>query len=93
MRKNIIRISAAVAVAAGLAVGGAAIATAQDDSVLDIYPSVSEQQAIWNEGGAEVGGGAAKMVSAAWIGIPAQAMDYFEEGFGYMGGTSMSPVK
>lgn len=87
MRKNMIRIGAGVAVAAGLAVGGAAIATAEDDP----YPSVAEQQAIWNQGGAEVGGGLAKLVSAAWVGIPAQALDFFQEGSASMSG--LAPVK
>lgn len=90
MRKNMIRVIAAVGVAGGLAVGGAAIASAQDDNIPP-YPSVAEQQVIWNEGGAEVGSGAAKLVSAAWIGIPAQAMDFFEGGAASMGG--MAPVK
>lgn len=94
MRKNVIRIVAGLAVAGGLAVGGAAIASAQDENIPP-YPSVAEEQAIWNEGGAEFGSGAAKLVSAAWVGIPAQAMDYFEEGatfFGGMSGGSL-PVK
>lgn len=96
MRKNIIRIGAGVAVAAGLAVGGAAIATAQDSP--GPYPSVSEQQAIWIEGGQNAGKGAAQLTSAAVLGIPAAFMDYGEEivlfSVDQMGDASgMSPVK
>lgn len=104
MRKNLIRIGAAVAVSAGLAVGGAAIATAQDDpDALGPYPSVSEQQDIWIQGGSDAGKGAAELTSAAVLGIPAAFMDYGEEignyGLHFMGeasgiaGAAGMPVK
>jgi hypothetical protein len=101
MRKNLIRIGAAVAVSAGLAVGGAAIATAQDDpDGFAPFPSVSEQQDIFIDGGKNAGKGAAQLVSAAYLGVPASFMDFGQEigvyGLHMMGegsGIAGSPVK
>lgn len=76
MRKNLIRAAVALTLSAGVAVGGAAIAAAQDDTHVGPYPSVQEQQAIWIEGGENAGKGAAQLVSSAVLGVPAAFMDY-----------------
>lgn len=84
MHKFLTRTFAIAAMAVGVAMGGAAVASAApaiDSGPFEPYPSVISEQQTWNEGGALAGEGAAMLVSAAWVGVPAQAMDYAEEAF------------
>lgn len=79
MRKLVARTLGVATVSAGLALGAAGTAAAQDNPAYEPYPSVDEQQEIWNEGGANLGKGAAQLVSGAVVGVPAIALDYSHE--------------
>lgn len=88
MRKFLTRTFAIAAMAVGVALGGAAAASAApaiDAGPFEPYPSAISEQQSWNAGGGMVGEGAATLVSAAWVGIPAWGLDFAEEalpGFG-----------
>ncbi|GLZ32494.1 hypothetical protein Lesp02_46820 [Lentzea sp. NBRC 105346] len=71
MRKSLIGALAPLAAMAGLVGAG----TAQADTP-DQAPTLQELNEQWNEGGAAIGGGAAQMVSAAWLGIPDSVLVY-----------------
>lgn len=76
MRKFLTRTIGVAAVAVGFALGAAGTASAED---IGPYPSVAEQQAIFIDGGANAGKGAAQLVSSSVLGVPAAFMDYGEE--------------
>jgi len=65
--KKTLGLAAAAAVVLPMAVPAAAMA---DDSSSQQVPSLNAAFQTWNYGGAEVGGGAAKLVSGAVIGVP-----------------------
>lgn len=81
MRKFLTRTFAIAAMAAGIALGSGATASAAiaDPGTFEPYPSVISQQEIWNQGGAHAGQGAAELTSAAVLGVPAAFLDYGEE--------------
>jgi hypothetical protein len=66
--KKTLGLAAAAAVA--LPIVAPAVAMADDSSSLQQVPSLNAAFKTWNYGGAQVGGGAAKLVSGAVIGIP-----------------------
>lgn len=93
MRKFLTRTIAVAAMAIGIAAGSMATASADiDPGLFEPYPSVASQQEIWNQGGAHAGQGAAELVSAAVLGVPAAFMDYGEEII-VVGGTYMPFVR
>ena len=69
MRKTLLGAIAPLAAMAGLV--GAGTAQASDET-----PTLASLNEQWNEGGAAIGGGAAQMVSAAWLGIPDSVLVY-----------------
>lgn len=75
MRKNLIRAGAAVAISAGIAVGGASVASAEPAGTSDEYPPLTYFVEMWNEGGEMTGGGVARLVAAAWLHAPAAVLD------------------
>lgn len=70
MRKTLLGALVPVAAMAGMFGAG----TAQADETPNQSPTLADMNEQWNEGGAAIGGGAFQAVSAAWVGIPAQAM-------------------
>jgi len=66
--KKTLGLAAAAAVVLPIVVPAAAMA--DDSSSSQQVPSLNAAFQTWNTGGAEVGGGAAKLVSGAVIGIP-----------------------
>jgi len=85
MRKNLIRLGAAFGIAAGMAATSSAIASAAEADVPP-FPSVTEQQEIFIEGGKNLGTGAAQLVSGVYLGVPASVIDAVEEAGNYLGG-------
>jgi hypothetical protein len=71
MRKTLLGALVPVAAMAGMLGAG----TAQADTPNEV-PTLDALNDQWNEGGAAIGGGAAQMVSAAWLGIPQSALVY-----------------
>ncbi|TCP57395.1 hypothetical protein EV191_1011350 [Tamaricihabitans halophyticus] len=71
MRKFASRAVAAIAITAGIIGFGAGTASAEPVSD---NPSIGELKNSWDQGGAMVGGGAAQMVSSAWLGVPLSAI-------------------
>ncbi|MFO7191672.1 MULTISPECIES: hypothetical protein [Thermocrispum] len=86
MRKNLIRVGAAFGIAAGMAVCGSAVASAAETYDVPPFPSAVEQQQIFIEGGKNLGMGAAQLVSATYLGVPASVIDAVEEAGNYLGG-------
>ena len=72
--KKTLGLAAAAAVVLPMAVPAAAMADDSSSSVQQV-PSLNAAFQTWNYGGAEVGGGAAKLVSGAVIGVPQLVTD------------------
>ena len=67
--KKTLGLAAAAAVVLPIAVPAAAMAD-DSSSTMQQVPSLNAAFKTWNYGGAQVGGGAAKLVSGAVIGVP-----------------------
>lgn len=89
MRKSVLRVMTPVVVGGAIVATGAGIASAatpHEGNVLsatttgtDQYPTLNTLRHSWDEGGAHVGYGLAKMVSAAWLGVPLSILDLPKE--------------
>jgi hypothetical protein len=70
-----IALAAAAAVALPIAVPAAAMADSEDHGAVQQIPSLAAAFRTWDYGGAQVGGGAAKLLSGAVIGVPQLVTD------------------
>lgn len=75
MNKKMLGLAAAAAVALPIAVPAAALADSGDNTAVQQIPSLDAAFRTFDYGGAEAGGGAAKLVSGAVIGVPQLVTD------------------
>jgi hypothetical protein len=69
------KLALTAAVAVALPIIAPAAAMADDNGAVQQIPSLDAAFRTWNYGGAQVGGGAAKLVSGAVIGVPQLVTD------------------
>lgn len=93
MRKTMMRVLLPVGLAAtviGVGAGAASAATptttaaptAVKATPIDVVPTLISEWKTWNKGGADLGRGAAELISSAWLGAPQSILDLGKEAAG-----------